>query len=190
MALPRSGPVRSEAARQAILRATAELLVDGGYDHLTIEGIAARAGVGKQTIYRWWPSRAAVVSEALMEGLLISERLTVPDTGDIRADLTSWLSSLSHVIGDEHGAGLVRSIVTAATHNADIAQHLSERLVPTASLSARLETAIGTVPNLRPGVPVQALADMILGSLVMRILAREPLDENTIDDLVAVVLGR
>jgi len=65
MPLPRSGPVRSEAARQAILEATARLLVERGYDHLTMEGIAATAGVGKQTVYRWWPSKGAVIAECL-----------------------------------------------------------------------------------------------------------------------------
>ncbi len=190
MPRPRSGPVRNEAAHQAILTAAAELLAERGYDALTIEGIATRAGVGKQTIYRWWPSKGAVVAEAMVAGLLLPQRLTVPDTGDIRADLRTWLGSLAQVIGDEQSAGLVRSIVTAATQNPEIAQHLSGTLVPTASLSERLLAAVGTAPNLRPGVPVTTLADMILGALVIAVLGREPLDDRAIDDLVIAVLGR
>ncbi len=68
MALARSGPVRSEAARLAILDAAVALFAERGYDHLTIEGIARRAGVGKQTIYRWWSSKGDVIAEAILEG--------------------------------------------------------------------------------------------------------------------------
>jgi AcrR family transcriptional regulator len=190
MPLPRSGPVRSEAARQAILRAAADLLVERGYDRLTIEGIAARAGVGKQTIYRWWPSRGEVVAEALFEGLLLPERLAVPDTGDIRADLRTWMNGLSAFLDDERGEGLVRSIITAATQNADIAGHLTDSFVASESLSARLAAAVGTVPNLSPGVDVGTVSDLILGALVVRILGHQRLDAATVDTLVDTVLGR
>ena len=64
----RPGRPRSEAARQAILTAAQEELLARGVGELTIEGIAARAGVGKQTIYRWWPSKADVVLEAMRAG--------------------------------------------------------------------------------------------------------------------------
>ena len=57
---------RSSAARQSILKAARELVLRVGYAQLTIEGIAAKAGVGKQTIYRWWPSKGAVVFEAVL----------------------------------------------------------------------------------------------------------------------------
>lgn len=190
MPLPRSGPVRSEAARQAILRAAADLLVERGYDGLTIEGIAARAGVGKQTIYRWWTSRGEVVAEALFEGLLLPERLTVPDSGDIRADLRTWMTGLSAFLDDGRGETLVRSIITAATQNADIAGHLTDSFVATESLSARLTTAVGTVPNLTPGVDVGAVSDMILGALLVRVLGHQRLDDATIDALVDAVVGR
>ena len=55
----------------AILDATARLFAERGYDHLTIEGIAAEADVGKQTIYRWWPSKGALVADCLLEGMLL-----------------------------------------------------------------------------------------------------------------------
>lgn len=58
------GRRRSERSHEAIIAATQELLVERSYPEVTIEGIAARAGVGKQTIYRWWPSKAALVLEA------------------------------------------------------------------------------------------------------------------------------
>ncbi|MCP2258834.1 transcriptional regulator, TetR family [Streptoalloteichus tenebrarius] len=68
---------RSERSRQAILTAALDLVVEIGYRKMTIEAIAARAGVGKQTIYRWWPSKGAVVFDAILA-------LSQGDTGDTR----------------------------------------------------------------------------------------------------------
>jgi AcrR family transcriptional regulator len=71
---------RSERARVAILDATNELLHENGLDNLSIEAVAARAGVGKQTIYRWWPTRPALVADALLHRDDL-EPLLAPDTG-------------------------------------------------------------------------------------------------------------
>jgi AcrR family transcriptional regulator len=189
MPLPRNGPVRSEAARQAVLRATSELVNEVGYDQLTIEGIAVRAGVAKQTIYRWWSSRSAVVAEALVEGLLLSDHLVVPHTGSITADLHSWLEGLAGLLEDPQRAGVMTSIITAATQNAEIASHLRDVLAPTESLIERLSAAIGEAPNLRPDTPIETLADMIVGAVLVRVMSRHPLDQSAIDDLVAAVTG-
>ncbi|MGO7983441.1 helix-turn-helix domain-containing protein, partial [Rhizobium johnstonii] len=78
MAEHRRGPVRSEVARMAILEATARQFEARGYDQLTMEGIAAEAKVGKQTIYRWWPSKSALVADCLIAGLLFQHRLSAP----------------------------------------------------------------------------------------------------------------
>ena len=79
---------RSERSRRAILTAALDLVEEVGYAKTSVEGIAARAGVGKQTIYRWWPSKGAVLLDAL---LALSEGddgvEPLPDTGDLAADL-------------------------------------------------------------------------------------------------------
>lgn len=77
-----SGPgrPRSEAARRAVLGATLDLVEEGGYGGLTMEGIARRAGVSKQTVYRWWPSKAAILLEALNEGASAIAPLPDADT--------------------------------------------------------------------------------------------------------------
>jgi AcrR family transcriptional regulator len=84
-----TGRRRNEAVRQAVLDATLRLLREGGIDGLTIEAIAREAGVGRQTIYRWWPSRAAVVFEAA--GDLARTTVAEPDTGSLRGDLHAFL---------------------------------------------------------------------------------------------------
>ena len=77
----RPGRKRSEESRQAILTAAAEMVAEVGYAGLSIEGIAARSGTGKQTIYRWWPSKAAILGEALLEGSL--PPIDLPMTDDL-----------------------------------------------------------------------------------------------------------
>ncbi|CAM5684673.1 hypothetical protein SRIMM317S_03433 [Streptomyces rimosus subsp. rimosus] len=77
---------RSERSRRAIYDAALALVGEVGYNKLTIEGIAARAGVGKQTIYRWWPSKAAVLLDAFTQDVEGYEA-GMPDTGDLAADL-------------------------------------------------------------------------------------------------------
>src|SRR4051794_35694438 len=85
----RPGRKRSEESRQAILTAAFELVAELGYPRLTIEGIAARSDAGKQTIYRWWPSKADV----LLDGLVAKADLyiPVPDTGSYAEDLRAFL---------------------------------------------------------------------------------------------------
>src|SRR5919204_4956149 len=87
----RPGRKRSEESRQAILAAAAELTSEVGYAGLTIEGIAARSGTGKQTVYRWWPSKADV----LLEALATRADLDVPvsDQGSYAADLRAFLEA-------------------------------------------------------------------------------------------------
>jgi AcrR family transcriptional regulator len=189
MTLPRSGPVRSEPARRAILAATAELLAERGYDHLSIEGIAARAGVGKQTIYRWWPSKGAVIAECLLEGMLLSNRLRLPDTGDIRRDLTTWVETVFGLLATDEGEGILRSLIAAAAEHAEVGRRLRDSLSGSDSVSGRLERAVGTAPNLQEGAPVDEIADALIGAVLLRALSRTPTEPGDVDRLVQAVLG-
>jgi AcrR family transcriptional regulator len=89
---------RSARCHRAIVDATKALLDEQGYTATSIDQIARRAGVGKQTIYRWWPNKAAVVLEAHAEQA--AERHPIPDTGDLRGDLRAFATSFSHTLGD------------------------------------------------------------------------------------------
>ncbi|SNY68527.1 TetR/AcrR family transcriptional regulator [Paractinoplanes atraurantiacus] len=79
--------LRSERSRQAILDAARALISELGYAKVSIEAIAARAGVGKQTIYRWWPSKGAVIFDAFLALSDQGDGMALPDTGDLEADL-------------------------------------------------------------------------------------------------------
>ena len=85
---PLRGRPRSEDSHEAILDAVVALLEQEGYGALTIESVARQAGVGKQTIYRWWKSKAEMVMEAYANHS--ASKLPMPDKGDVTADLESF----------------------------------------------------------------------------------------------------
>lgn len=184
MALPRSGPVRSEAARLAILEAAASLFSEGGYEHLTMEGIARRAGVGKQTIYRWWPTKGDVIAEAILEGRLLDGRRDLPDTGDARTDLAVWLTDLFTLRASPDGEGLLRSLVAAAAGSAETGRRLRAEILA-APLMDRLSQAMGGVSRAR----LDAAADALVGAVILRALSREDFDAGDMLVLVDAIVG-
>jgi AcrR family transcriptional regulator len=179
----RSGPVRSAAARDSILDATARLFAQQGYDNLTMEGIAKEAGVGKQTIYRWWPSRGALIADCMIEGLLIPVEIELPDTGDLRRDLNVWLEWIVASLDDPRGASLLRSLVAAAAEDGAVGDRLAETLGIDEKLSLRFASAV-RVGQLAEDTPVDQLGLAILGAIIVPVLARRPIDPDEIRRLV------
>ncbi|TBN58384.1 TetR/AcrR family transcriptional regulator [Glaciihabitans arcticus] len=184
----RQGPVRSEAARLAILEATARLFMSKGYDHLTMEGIAAEAGVGKQTIYRWWPSKGDVVADCLLDGLLLPDSLRPPETGDIRADLVDWITGIFHVLARPDGEGLLRSIIAAAAGNADVGRRIYSSLGATSSMADRIRKAIHE-EGLAVDTPIEEVGEAIVGAVILRALSRSTIEEAGARRLVGALLG-
>ncbi|GAB4085384.1 TetR/AcrR family transcriptional regulator [Myceligenerans cantabricum] len=187
MAERRRGAARSESARLAVLRTTAELFAQRGYDHLTIEGIAAEAGVSKQTIYRWWRSKSALVAECLFEGLLLPAELTPPDTGDIRTDMTTWLDELFRFVDAPGNNGLVRSLITVAAENEDVGRQLNTSLGVSSLLTTRLATAAQS-GDLPEGTPLRELIDAAVGAVILHVLQRSPVEPGAAQRLVGVLL--
>jgi AcrR family transcriptional regulator len=183
MTVHRSGPVRSTAARNAILEATARLFSQQGYDNLTMEGIAKEAGVGKQTIYRWWPSRGALIADCMIEGRLIPLENDIPDTGDLRHDLNVWLESINAIVADPRGASLLRSLVAAAAEDGAVGDRLAETLGIDQTLSLRFASAM-RIGQLAEDAPIDQLGVAILGAIIVPILARRPIDPDEIRRLV------
>lgn len=184
MALPRSGPVRSEAARLAIIDAAVALFVERGYDHLTMEGIARRAGVGKQTIYRWWPSKGDVIAEAILEGRLLGGRRDLPDTGDARIDLADWLDELFTLRASPEGEGMLHSLVAAAAGSAETGRRLRTEILA-APLMARLSESLGGATGPR----LDAAADALVGAVILRALSREAFHRDDMLALVDAIVG-
>lgn len=189
MSIRRTGPVRSEQTRLAILTATADLFREQGYEHLAMQTIAARAGVSKQTIYRWWPSKGAVLAECILEGLLTDGRLQPPDTGDVRADLTVWLGHVFATLARLEGENLLRSLVAAAAEHPQVGQRLRDSVIGTSLLSERLRRAGGSTPNLTSDAPFDALAQALTGAVIVAALSREAVGPTDIALLLRALLG-
>ena len=179
----RSGPVRSTAARDAILDATARLFTERGYDNLTMEGIAKEAGVGKQTIYRWWPSRGALIAECMLEGRLIQTDFDLLDTGDLRHDMNAWLDSIITTVADPRGASLLRSLVAAGAEDSAVGQRLVETLGIDEKLSLRFASAV-KVGQLPHDTPVDQLGLAIVGAIILPALARRSIEPDELRQLV------
>src|SRR3954454_15996048 len=122
---PHTGRRRNEAARSAVLDATAKLLREHGPQGLTIDAIAREAQVGRQTIYRWWPSRAAIVFEAATQ----SARVSVPaeaETGSLRGDLRAFLRASYETAAQPDIAPLLRAMASEALRDESFAEALRE----------------------------------------------------------------
>jgi AcrR family transcriptional regulator len=181
---PHTGRRRNDAARDAILDAAFRLLSDPGTENLTIEAIAAEAGVGRQTIYRWWPSKGAVVADALAR----YARAVVPerDTGSFAGDLAAFLIDSFAGLQDSAYTARLRQIVAAAQQDEHVAQILADfTAVRRAALRALLERG-RDAGELAPGTDLDMLVDMAYGVLYYRLLVgHSPLDEKAARSLAA-----
>ncbi|WP_433489876.1 TetR/AcrR family transcriptional regulator [Nocardia grenadensis] len=160
---------RSHRSRSAILAATTELIGEMPYAKLTIEAIAARAGVGKQTIYRWWPSKGAVVFEAMLESDSGPDGLVLPDTGDIATDLRTLLHGAIAALTDPRGEAFLRAMSVEIQQDAELAATYRERLLlpQRAAVGTRLTAAI-TAGQVRPDLDIEVAIDLLLGPVQTR----------------------
>lgn len=184
-----SGPVRSEVARLKILEATAQRFAEVGFERLTIEGIATAAGVGKQTIYRWWKSKSAIIAECLVEGMLLKQAHPVPNRGHVAEDLANWLDDVFATLGDPDSDGLLRSLIAAAADNPEVAVRVRSSISGEDTLTGRLAAGIGEAPNLTPDAPLYEIAEALVGTIILRALARAPMTPAETRRLVDATLG-
>ncbi|MFD7730522.1 TetR/AcrR family transcriptional regulator [Kitasatospora phosalacinea] len=183
----RPGRRRSEESRRAILTAAYELLDEAGYARLTVEGIAARAGTGKQTVYRWWPGKADVLLEALTAHA--RQHIPLPDTGDHAADLHAFLAATFAAATPPTGDAL-RALMAEAQIDPAFGERFRDTLLnprreALGTLLARAHAADALAPQLTPATAV----DLAFGLLWYRLLAtREPLDDRLAALLTSTLL--
>lgn len=186
---PRRRNVRS---RDAILDAARELVTDVGYRRLTVEAIASRAGVGKQTIYRWWPSKGAVVFDAILDGNADEDGgHALPDTGDLHADLRSVLRAVVAELRDPATDALQRAVTAEIQTDEPLARELVDRLLrPQLDATADRLRAARAAGQLDAVVDAELAAELLFGPVFHRWLLRTgPLDESYADRLVDAVLS-
>lgn len=190
---------RSEASRRAILDATRELVTETGYGKLTIEAIAARAGVGKQTIYRWWPSKGAVVFDAF---LALSETggggedeeggggIELPDTGDLEADLKAVLRATVAEFADPVFEAPVRALNAEIIHDPALASAYREKMAGPVDEAKKARLRSGQqAGQLDPEADLDLVLEVLYGPLYQRwLLGTGPLTPEYADSLTEAAL--
>jgi AcrR family transcriptional regulator len=181
------GRPRSEEARVAILRSALSLLGKNGFSDLTIEEVAADANVGKATVYRWWPNKAALIADAFASST--TRRLHFPDTGSTRTDMSQQMRQLIKVFRSPRGR-IVSAILAGGQSDKELISAFRERF-----LWPRRREAYATLQRgirrgeLRKDIDKDVLLDSLYGPIYMRFLIRhDSLTPEFVDRLCALVL--
>jgi AcrR family transcriptional regulator len=190
MTAGRPGRPRSEQARLAVLEAARDLLKSKGYEGLSMEGIAARAGVGKQTVYRWWPSKAAVVADAALDGIIPQPLFVLADTGDLRADLTSWLDEGVRSMIAPEASALIRALAAAASADEAASHRLYNQFTgPNRQAVIDRLDAARDVGQIRSDADTGSAADALISVNLYLVLARDPITQDRARGLLDVVMS-
>ena len=168
-----------------MLAAADDLLVEVGFAGLTIEGIAARAGVAKQTIYRWWSSKTDILLEALAVDAV--EHFTTPVGEDLRSDLRAHLRRLAVFLTETDSGAVWRALAGHAQHDADVAARFETEVVAAQRERDRapLLRAVdrGELPESED---IDLAVDRLVGPVYYRVLVtRQPVPPRFTDALVS-----
>ncbi|WP_214408520.1 TetR/AcrR family transcriptional regulator [Sphaerisporangium fuscum] len=178
-----AGPRR----KQDIFRATLEMLAENGYERLTIEGIAELSGVNKTTIYRWWPSKAALTGDALVEARVLD--FQAPDTGSLRGDLKGLVDGMAALLTTPPAAEIAVAALGAAVNSPELTvatrRFFAERFARELPIFDRAANR----GELRPGTDPMTIVDLLAGAVWLRAVFRGmPLEDGFADRAVDLVL--
>ncbi|WP_367323656.1 TetR/AcrR family transcriptional regulator [Streptomyces sp. HUAS ZL42] len=181
---------RNEKSRRAIHDAALALVGEVGYAKTTIEGIAARAGVGKQTIYRWWSSKADVLLEAFLDLADGEQRHAVPDTGDLAADLKAVLRATVDELLDPRFEAPSRALAAEGLVNEELGRvFVAKLLEPSLQLYVDRLRAAQATGEVRPEIDVRVALELFVSPLAQRWLQRTgPISYEYTDTLVDYAL--
>lgn len=182
------GRPRSEKSRRSILKATISLMESKGYEKLSIVDIARKAGVGKQTIYRWWKSKAELVIESVLEE--IQEHVEVPDTSSIDGDLRGLLHSSFHLLRHTSSGKMLIGVLIAGRKDESTLALFREHFIESRRNVIRgLFNRHWDTGTLKTDMNIELILDLIFGALWYRLLMEHaPLDDDFADDLVDHIL--
>jgi AcrR family transcriptional regulator len=182
------GRPRSEESRQSILRSTLKFLKqNGGFAELSIEAIAADANVGKTTVYRWWPTKAALVADAFSASA--DGELRFPNTGSVQRDMSLQIRRLIRVFRSNRGK-VVATLLAGGQSDPELIEAFRDRF-----LWPRRKQAYQTLQRgidrgeLRPNIDLDLVLDSLYGPIYMRFLIRhQKLEESFADQICGLVL--
>ncbi|MFI7441447.1 TetR/AcrR family transcriptional regulator [Nonomuraea indica] len=171
--------------QQEIFDATLRLVAERGYDGLTVEGVAERSGVNKTTIYRWWPSKAALLGAALVEADVLG--FEPPDTGSLRGDLVALVESVVRLLTEPPGRDVAVAALGAAVRHPelDARRFFADRFARERQIferAARRGELAGTADPM-------LVVDLLAGAVWLRAVFRGlPLNEDFASRAVSAVL--
>jgi AcrR family transcriptional regulator len=181
------GRPRSERVHQAILQATVDVLGEVGYNSATIEAIAARARVGKKTIYRWWSSKAELVLEAL--AIITEKHVPFPDTGSLKEDLLAYFESSFAGLQAKSGTALSGLAAEAQLDPKFAREFQRSFIVPRKEGLVTLLKRGVERGELTSGIDVDVLGDLIYGAKWYRfLLYPAPLDSAFAREITEIIL--
>ena len=164
----RRGRPRRAAARAAIIEATLELLAERGFQAATMDAIAARAGVGKNTIYRRWGSKEELIAVALRE---LTAEVELKDGDDIYVILLEYVRDFAHVFADPLVGRILPGLLGELQRNPELAAAWAERVVrPRRQAVAKLLRQALRRGELRKGTNPDLIADLLVGPQLLRLL--------------------
>ncbi len=184
---PRPGRPRSEKTRLAILEAAADIMMESGFAATTIESIAARAGVSKVTIYKWWSSRGAVAIDAYFHRF--RETIAFSDSGDVAGDLTAQILLVVRAFRGRAGE-VMAELLGHAQGDPALAEMWRERwLQPRRDATTVVLRRAIDRGQIRSDISLAVLMDELYGPVYYRLLARhEPLSDAFARELVVNTL--
>jgi AcrR family transcriptional regulator len=169
-----------------VLAATIAVLGEVGYTALTMEAVATRAAVSRATIYRWWPSKASLVVEALDRAIPKPDPVATGDTGaDVR---TVVQATLDHYVRTTFGPNLA-AITSDAAGDPDATRRLANLFGSRRAADASVLLAAAARGDLPHDLDVDLLLDMVLGTLIFRALIGVPADERVVDQLTELIVS-
>ena len=184
---PLRGRPRSDRIHRAILDATRELLVQDGFTKLRLERVAARAGVGKATIYRRWPSKEALALELLFE--LAGPHIEVAESGDTRGELKAVVMNSVRSITETPFGPVIRALLSQIAGNPSIGDPFREMVVGARRSQVALVIERGIARgDLRPDADPSVATELLVGPVYFRLAFGGRLDEAFADRIVGLVL--
>lgn len=183
-----TGRRRNEATRQAILDAAIALWRDPPEGGITVDALAAASGAGRQTIYRWWRSKGAVLAEALAQRARAVA--PVPDTGSLAGDLHRFLADTALAMAGRPTRQMLHHLMASAPHDPHVAEAVADF---TAQRRAELRDLLErsrTRGEIDGGTDLDTLVDLAYGFLWYRLLVgHAPLDRQAATDLTTALLA-
>ena len=184
----RRGRPRSSETEQAILQATRELLVEAGVQGLTVEKVAARAGVAKTTIYRRWRDKDELALAVVLD--MVEQVVQLPELGDTRKELLAFVNAAVEVLGSTLMGRVMQGLVSDLATDAELAQAFRERVVSVrdAEVERLVERGVRR-GDLRADTDPMTAHDLLIGPVYYRLLLTgQPLDRAFAKRTVDAVL--